>query len=99
MTDAKLRRTVRRGVALLLLPLSVAADAVRRIATEEYFLDSLPFGWLVPSVLFYSALLYLLGSALSGLTEPPEEEPDPEESEDDPDSGGHEGSPPSESAG
>jgi hypothetical protein len=74
VTDAKLRRTVRRCVALLLLPLSVAADAVRRVATEEYFLGSVPLGGVVTPVLFYGALAYLLASALAGLPDPAVEE-------------------------
>jgi hypothetical protein len=74
VTDAKLRRTVRRCVAILLLPLSVAADALRRIVTEEFFLGSVPLGGVVTPVLFYGALAYLLGSALAGLPDPAVEE-------------------------
>jgi hypothetical protein len=79
VTDAKLRRTIRRSVALLLLPLSVGTDAVLRLATEEYFVGTIPLASVVPPFLFLAAVLYLFGSALSGIAEPPEDGSDPED--------------------
>jgi hypothetical protein len=52
----------------------VAADALRRIVTEEFFLGSVPLGGVVTPVLFYGALAYLLVSALAGLPDPAVEE-------------------------
>jgi hypothetical protein len=72
MPDTALQRTVRRGVALLLLPLSGVAIGLERFVWSDFYgatppslLGVLAFD-LVPIGLFLGALGYLVSSGLRG---------------------------------
>jgi hypothetical protein len=70
VTDDALRRTVRRGIALVVLPLSSIAIGLDEFVWSDYYgasPESL-FGWFafafVPAVLFLGASGYLLAAGI-----------------------------------
>jgi hypothetical protein len=80
MSDTALQRTVRRGVALLLLPVSGIAVGLERFVWSDFYgttppslLGVLAFD-LVPVGLFLGALGYLALSGLAGFVAGPEAE-------------------------
>lgn len=66
MTDEALRRTIRRGIALVVLPLSSIAIGLDEFVWSDYYGASPegPFGWFafvfVPVTLFLCAFGYLV---------------------------------------
>lgn|GEM_PF-2399231 len=70
MTDDALRRTVRRGIALLVLPVAGIAKGLAQFVWSDHYgaSPSGPFGWvafeLVPVVLFLGAFGYLLAAGI-----------------------------------
>jgi hypothetical protein len=67
VTDEALRRTIRRGIALVVLPLSSIAIGLDEFVWSDYYgaTPDSTFGVLafdlVPFVLFVGALVYLVG--------------------------------------
>jgi len=70
MSRSELRRTVRRGVAVLLVPLALLLLQVELLADHLHGVVDSPLpglSWLVGVVLLAAATLYLLGSGLQQL--------------------------------
>lgn len=83
MTDA-LQRTVRRGIALLLVPLSLLVLQVGALVDAQAYGSGPPAlaTFLLPVALLLGSLVYLAGSWLAsgaGPPEPPEDETAEEE--------------------